>query len=212
ITLDANFLIPDELFIKSFNNDIAAEFFCDKDYHRITMQEAFDQKLIVNHMNTFQVVKRVRRIFDPEKFSLCFLQTICSVNMKCELNLQNVELYDQMANEYELVRKINEIAKDIHTPIMKARRQGIEKVSPCINLHTFLLHKINVVEQLIINKWIKLLYAIIIQDLQLTILGLNEVDPRINNNEAYRLAVEVGNEEIINIISELIIRKTWHEK
>ena len=132
--------------------------------------------------------------------------------MKCELNLQNVELYDQMANEYELVRKINEIAKDIHTPIMKARRQGIEKVSPCINLHTFLLHKINVVEQLIINKWIKLLYAIIIQDLQLTILGLNEVDPRINNNEAYRLAVEVGNEEIINIISELIIRKTWHEK
>ena len=78
ITLDANFLIPDELFIKSFNNDIAAEFFCDKDYHRITMQEAFDQKLIVNHMNTFQVVKRVRRIFDPEKFSLCFLQTICS--------------------------------------------------------------------------------------------------------------------------------------
>ena len=38
------------------------------------------------------------------------------------------------------------------------------------------------------------------------------MDPRINNNEAYRLAVEVGNEEIINIISELIIRKTWHEK
>lgn len=41
---------------------------------------------------------------------------------------------------------------------------------------------------------------------------LNDIDPRDYNNEAYHLAVRIGNNEIINLIKNRIIKLNWLDK
>lgn len=59
---------------------------------------------------------------------------------------------------------------------------------------------------------IKLYIAIIEKNLHKVKSFLLTIDPRIDDNQAYVLAVEIGDQEIIKAIKDQIIKDNWYEK
>lgn len=68
------------------------------------------------------------------------------------------------------------------------------------------LHKL-ILNELTKDLWIRLLYGIIIKDID--IISEISIDPRINNNEAYRLALKTQNNEIIDLINRKILERKF---
>lgn len=59
---------------------------------------------------------------------------------------------------------------------------------------------------------IKLYIAIIEQDINKIKDYLITIDPRFDDNQAYVLAVKIGDKDIIELIKKDIIKREWHEK
>lgn len=215
-------IIPDHLFINAFDN-IPALFFNRIEYgdnNNILMNDALNIGLIDKVLNTFELIKFIYPTFNPERIDAKynFIITYNTYDFNSIEKLQNNDLIKDIEDESRVIRAIR-YAIDI---ILS------ESLSPSLyQLITTLIYKMNkknryelvpsadyrlALETLIVDHWIHLLYAIIIQDIDLVKQILYQVDPRINNNEAYHLALLLKNDEIIDIIRDTIIRRRWIEQ
>lgn len=117
------------------------------------------------------------------------------------------DILDNMRTETHLM-SIIKIVKDLPSPTLKCL---IEILNILIKSNTIVqwVHKgVRLfLDALITETWIQLLYAIIINDRDLVEECLSKAS--VNNYEAYRLALEVGNLDIIDIIETRIVRQYW---
>ena len=208
------FIRLDELFIKAFDSDIMATSYTyidnDGDLKGpIEMQLAIDTGLISRPMTTFQIIKAIYpHVFDEE-----YLKKIYALNYldkrqwpMLKIYLQDNNFINQLFIEYALgidifilLKFITQSGRIIYT-VKDIILEAIES-----NRQTLLDHMLT-------DKWLKLLYAIITSNIEMMISSLIEVDPRNNDNGAYHLAVECNNSKIIEIISFWIIRRNWYER
>lgn len=213
---DITFIIPDELINEAFNGIIPAKKLYDpKTRNFIDMNDAVNDSLILTPLNTFHVMNLLRQDFDPFRlhketvtgiFGLLWLNSNDTnlTNLKTELSHEFLLLVylSSVISRVEVTR--NELSRDTTLPItFKEFASAILKYKePNSNAFTPLL------ESLTVDPWVKLLYAIITEDIK-TIQD-STLDFRINNNEAYKLALEIGDPAIIKLIENKMIERQWY--
>lgn len=213
---------PDSIFNKSFNDDIPADFYTYRNengtFTKILMQKAVNKGLIVTQMNTFQMIKTNKPMFNAEMFNTYFIQNIYSINVYSAPNVpefqtlfNNADFANEVINECKLANDIFELTNTIKFKENTRTNNPLHvNLREIISLAMDTCH-MNIIHEFKRDNWIKLLHAIIINDTDRVISALHDVDPRINNNEAYRLALDVNNKEIIDLIADIIVKKNWLE-
>jgi len=204
------FFTLDDLFIKAFGDDIAADFYgCltdNKRYIKFSIQDAIDIGLISHKLNTFQIIK--------QKY------------INFQLNPLNKHLFIINVNIYNCYhKKLSEVHSDafisqlIDEFLLASEIYALYKLmnyeNRTMNLLTFISlaidhEKDTCIKFLLNDQWSRLLYAIVIQNYDM--ISTCQVDLRSNDNGAYRLACEIGNKHIIDSIRRTIIEKNWYEK
>ena len=224
-------IIPDDLFRKSFNSDISAGFYSliseGVPSSGITMDDAVDSKLIPNPINTFQVIKNSSPAFNPEELTY---QDLIMINHFNQHSIDDFEKADEYLNDDEFINNIfieHQIAIQLDS-VLKISEQMDELFGNIIYqgrlsqipFEDFILRALDLsIEEIILetenyllinllnDPWIHLLYAIIIQDRDLVKNLLKTIDPRIKNNEAYRLAISIGDSKIIDMIKTVAVNR-----
>jgi hypothetical protein len=197
---DNQMINSDDLMIKAFGEVIPSHYYLDKKL----MCEAVNENIISQQLNTFDVIK-LSRNFRRESFATVHLTSICSLNF----DTKNVEelVKDELIYEFELLKQISVIINDIPNNHLGS----ILKINLIEVLNIIIANKLDLLlDQLIQNKYIKLLYNILMyNDEQIKELLLY-VDPRDYNNEAYNLALEINNGS--ELIKQNIIERNLYEK
>lgn len=213
---DKDFIIPDDLITKTFNSDISATFYDESGIFgkKILMTEAVNTGLVIKSLNTFEMIQNNDPTFNPLRFDA--LLKMVDLNIYTKKYIQNYEDYSNDININAVMNNENDFCANILNIILP--NLTYEQGSTNITLHDFLATSIDYrltasINQLIHfdnqnRNWIYLLYSIIIEDQDLVNERLNYLDPRINNNEAYKLALKVGNPEIIRMIRSKIIERS----
>lgn len=232
--------IPDNLFNECFNGDIPSRWYIVNDRKLIGLGKARKLELITENLNTFDIIKIYDKSFDPKKITSNNLGQFISLNVNRLItkfeNDDSMATYispdevNRLINQNFLVNEIRAILYNI--PINMIRKNQIminarrlRSNLPALKIDKF--EKVNLVEFIKIaieldknlllgelrkDDKINLLYAIIKSDVVMLSNCLKITDPRYNNNEYYFVALQIGNDEIINIIKETIILNTWLEK
>jgi len=204
--LNQSFNTSDKIMIDAFGSNIPAQYFKCKQNGKILMTEAVNIGSIPNMLNTFDTIKVNHPNFDFEKFPNAFFSHVLVLNMiKADTQLvdliQNKDFTDKLIYEYRLIIEINEILN---------RNNTFELTDL---LKTSVLHKhYTLLDYLIQNKYIKLLYNVLIGDNYSLTLSLLEVDPRDYNYEAYHLCLDIKNYTATELIIKNIIERNWYEK
>lgn len=199
-SISNNYIISDSLFLKAFSY-IPPIYYVTTNRDKIIMQDAINSGLIAESMNSFQILS-----IDPLRFNLNELNNIVSINV------EDVNIDDDYDVNYE-----HRLALEIFHILTQIKEDGIV-FNDHLPLYDFVVNGIYsgydriIIENVISNTWIHLLYAIIIQDPERIKELLKLVDPRINNNEAYRLALKIGYPNIINIIRDDIVNTTMLQR
>lgn len=194
---DDDYLIADDLFIQAFNSKIPAVYYLIDNGEEILMSDAVNTKLIGESMNTFQVLE-----IDPQYIHIFSIDDIILINSK------PVNVTDDLNYESKVAIEISNIIDKL------IKITNIHDRGHYISLYDFIMAGLetDIIKNLIKDIWIHLLYVIIIQDRDGVKDLLKRIDPRVNNNEAYKLALKIGNLEIVNIIKDNIIYTTWLER
>lgn len=208
-------IIPDDLFNKAFNSNIPASFYPLYEGW-ISMNEAVEKGFIPKALNTFQVIKIVHPEFKPESFDLTYIGDINSVN-SCRNESITDLLKNQLSIEMSAAREIGNIMPvyTFQTRFAKSYKLTLEKfIRLSIKMYEekkeYWSHNY-ILQLMITDSWIYLMYAIIIEDIGLITELLIKVNPRIHNNEAYKLALKLRNPEIIEIIKSRAAELNWYE-
>jgi len=193
---DKQMIKPDELMIKAFGSDIPSHYYLD----RKLMCEAVNENIISQQLNTFDVIKLSKNL-NYEPFPAIYLQSICLLNYD-EKNMEEL-VKDKLVYESKLLNEISVIINSFSDNHLKFNLIEV--------LNIVIANKLDILlDQLIQNKYIKLLYNILIcNDEQIKELLLH-VDARDYNNEAYNLALEINNGS--ELIKKNIIERNLYEK
>ena len=196
-------IIMDDIFNEAFNGDIPA-LFHNLIASDITISEAINLGLSSNSLNTVQTLTQLYPYFNPndeyqytgDNDDMIKINTIKISDIEID---QNKNLSDELQFALSIINILLQI-------MYNEPQYNFNHLS----LYDFLNVAIkdndaNFINCLISDPWIHLLYAIIIQDSNQVKEILKIIDFRINNNEAYRLAIKVNNPEIINIIRDYIV-------
>jgi len=111
----------------------------------------------------------------------------------------------------------NDIIKSVNfeTDIINNIKDTENIVTNCNEINiTYLKYRMkNKFKKLLLSdNNVKLYVAILLGDKNKIIQFLKDIDPRLNNNEAYHLAQKSGDKKIISLIRERIILLNWYEK
>ena len=193
---------PDELMIEAFDKEIPSHFYIDKKL----MCEAVNENIISKQLNTFDIIKLIlAENFNHESFHAVYLTSVCYLNSDQE-NVED-EIKTNLAYEFELL-------SEIHTIITFISPNNLEngpKIDLIEVLKIMILHKLDILlNELIKNKYIKLLYNILLCNDEKIKELLLYVDPRDYNNEAYHLALEINNGS--ELIKQNIIERNLYEE
>lgn len=183
----------DELFGKSFEGDIPAEY-VDTNAGKIRWEVAVDRKLMEKPLNTYDIIEHDGKEYDLE--NILYYNTFSNdvVNKYAAKKQKEIDI------ENHLEQQLSIFLSEIEEP----------KVIP---LGVFLkqAHRADI-QPLLNDDKIKLYIAIILDDIDLVTQFLKDIDPRLNNHEAYHLAVRHGNPEMIELIKQNIIGRDWYER
>lgn len=206
-----DFVIPDELILESFDEDIPSFYYYDQVEMLVKMQTAVENGVISSNLNTFQVIPNIRPNFNANYFHSSFLKDIIMLNVE-EIPKSNVLLRDRnftsaLINEYWLADSINLVL--VHISFIRPREKlSIYDILESLNEnHTHLRDRL-----LADNRTNKLIYGIIIDDLKMVEQYINAYDPRDNHFAAYHLAYKKSNMIIIERIREVIIQRILLEQ
>lgn len=179
--------------------------------------------------------------FTSDNFNSYFLQNLISLNIircsdikECAAILEDPTLLEELLNESDLMSQLNKIIstfKFSSTSFSErrklrrdARNQGSvlqgesPKLGPVKVIDIFKIanddiSKYNLVVETLANdeRLNQLNISILLQDIPRIIEYLPLYDPRDNKHESYFLAVETGNQEIIDLIKDTIIQRNLLE-
>jgi hypothetical protein len=200
------FSTSNKIMIDAFGAGIPAQYFISKKHGKILMSKAMNLGLVPSMINTFDTIRMSNTDFNHEKFGVYYFQNILSLNIDSN-NIELIELIknkdftEKLIYEYELISEIF-IVITINPTIDLIE---LLKISILHNYDTLL-------DYLVKNKYIKLLYDILIRDNNSLISSLLDVDPRDYNYEAYHLCLETKNDIGIELIRKNIIERNWFEK
>lgn len=217
-----NLIAPDNLLNVAFNGNIAAEFYIHKDIgilYKIHMKIAISQGLISNYVNSYQAVDAFSTItygnfIPPDTLKMLKCINYHELNNQDDYNL----IYKDLIKESKLSFRIHMIINDIL--VYKAKNDLDTSI---ITLEEFLgrvlceEEDVEIEEDMILlngllsDPWIKLIYSIIDENRDLVRQTLNYIDPRIHNNEAYLFALQGERFEMAQIIETEIARRNWIE-
>lgn len=218
-----NGIIPDRLFKEAFGSNISSEYYqfrwlqiesddmvsCDA----ITMRQALSENIILRPLNTFDVIKLNDHSFTKDKFDDFFLKDIVDYNCysldyldgRDEI-LGNQQLLDDIRIESDLLHDIHEIIMN-HFIVFHRQINFVDFIGIATQI------KITTMMQYFVSDpWVRLLVAIISRNTKLITVLLNIDDPRIHNNLAYSLALEINDPNIINMIKDNIIKRRLLDK
>lgn len=195
-----NSIIPDNLFSKAFNgylsDRIPALYYLLSDGEKIPMQDAVNRNLIDSYLkiNTFQVFK-----LNPEKYDIDYhyIADINTIPIEDTIYGLYKPIKGDTSHENRLSNQIMEILQTNNNPTFE---DFIKAVSD--------KYLNDIYDELVNNQWTYLLLIIIKSNHERVRELLKNVDPRINNNEAYRLALKTGNRGIIKMIVDNIRYRT----
>lgn len=233
------FVIPDELFNVAFNGDISAFYYSYRDENdrmsEIIMEDAINEGLIEESLNTGQVIQLIHKHVNPFHFNSFYLRDIISLNSSVYSEITGYDsllddpIFNQsLKDEYQISEALNNIfiiLRDVEQQLMNEQRQQDILMSKFEkqNINTIVSEIINfepdnIGYKLLLNRLFDynfinpLHYAIIIKDSVLVSKYLQRYDPRDNRNEALSLAYKVGNQEIINTIKKNIYERNFYER
>lgn len=225
----------DDLFKECFAMKIPAKNYYRDNTRIITMDQAVNLELIPKEINTFEAIKIHNENFDhsnllPKNLNALMNLNSCPLKIKF-INDDSIATYisedevNQLTNQNYLIYEIFMVLRNIPTFIKRLvnferlrnglsiiKIDNVEKVNLVEFIETaILLDKNLVINELCKTENINLLYAIIKSDFELVSDCLKIIDPRYNNNEYYFVALQMGNEKIINLIRDTILINTWLE-
>lgn len=195
----------DKIWQKAFNNDIAAEFWNVADpNNKLTMEYAIEQRYIDKPLNSFEIMGEWR---DDGTIRLSDLIEHNSYKIEDDV------LLAEYAKDPNFLRRM-EYESEIMTNLIDYFYY-LELEDERIDLFSLIndISKTSPLYKIISddNK-LKLYIAIIEKDVNKVKDYLLTIDPRFDDNQAYVLAVQVGNQEIIKAIKDKIIKDNWLEK
>lgn len=207
-TTNNNYIIPDDLYNQAFNGNIPAQYFAYIPIITIfpsetfvPMEKALLDGLVSKPLNIFETMSITYEDFNSNRIHAKYIPNISWIDY------DETEVNKTMINDLD---KENTIARNINVVIHRSTRN---MESPTLESFIINIDKIeedSLLNALLSDEWIKLLYGIIFNDED--IVSRSTIDPRINNNEAYKLALKYKNPEIIRIIEDKIARRRWLEQ
>jgi hypothetical protein len=226
---------PDELFHISFGGDIPALWYKYIDSNKevkVVMREAIDTGLILNPLNTYEIIQGEMENFDHTVIDNSVLSTIMELNYIKYKDTPDFDIYpldqnviDALSEEYGLARNIIHILRIFLRPIKekiliaKQKGKNIPQESlGSIDVYIFMKLALDHGFQHILDKLVnhpnvnKLYSGIIIDDVNQVNHYLNTIDPRDNKYRAYYLAIEGRNQTIIDSIKNNIIQRDLLEQ
>ena len=115
-------IIPNQLFMESFNSEIPADFYIYKDTNdkkvRVLMNLAVEEGLIQEPLNTFEMIQQNYPEFNINGFPSHYIQTISSPNFYTKRNLENSpitqdledpQIIKRMIHEYSLLQDLSKV-------------------------------------------------------------------------------------------------------
>lgn len=206
-----NKIKSDSLFKQSFNGIIPAAIYA---YYprfylmRIYMEDAVNRGLIEQGINTYQVMTMLYDDFDLDNIDCLYFRTLKDINY---FELQFVNEY--LRHELDEEEILSSVLKIIYG--LKSKKSQIIWTDIIIYLHIMTIKSKSVsldpipendaklaLQCFITKPWIKLLYCIIIKDVERLSLSLTYIDPRIGNNEAYHVSIEILNSNDVDSSQE----------
>jgi hypothetical protein len=213
-------IIPDNLYIEAYGSNIPAFNFEYDDVngssHYVPMQDAVNQGLIPNNLSTFEAIQSYDPELNPQHINHYIFGLITHLNSQDPSQVP--ELSTLVKNEHGAAALYNEyvLAGEIYVTlgtIVDYRGPGSK-----ITVSDVIIVAVRYKYELLLNRLLadkrvnKLIYAIIIGDINLVDKYLNLYDPRDNNLEAYHLAVEENKPIIAERIRKAIEQRTILER
>lgn len=186
---------------------------------KIPIQEAIDRGLIADYINTYQYEKLNDPYFDIENYDLdpdnydvynFFFRSFIENNIYTIYDLEQLKQYSRnntvtIWGELSISKNIANLMVEMVDINKQLPFKFKDVIHACQEFKSTSL-----VDKFKNDNRLKLYYAIIIGKYEDVIKYLKEVDPRDDNSEAYRLAMESIN--IIVAIKDNIIEKNWYQK
>lgn len=224
---DNRFVIPDDLMTKSFNDDIPASFYSNVTFldRSMLMTQAVNSGIISRPLNIFEMISKNNKTFNPLNFDKSIRSNIGFLGTYPEFYIENYENYlndenikTSLCNEETLIFQIQRVLSELKVKYLNESNYNLSNITLYDFLSIAIEIRANVLIDYLINFdgrvpqqsiWISLLYAIITNDIDLVSELVKNIDPRINNNEAYKLALKIGNQTIIKLINDVIIERNF---
>lgn len=227
---DDKFIIPDDLINQAFGGTISAQFFGSATVEKIAMKIAVETGLVPISFNTYQLISQTvpSSIFTPERFHYDIFQILAFFNSESigldreivdEVDIEGSiaaiiyivifhmkqELKSDRVQFENFIEAITNLQSKFFTSEDEDQNTEIHRMLEAKSQKIFDRNKQLLISRLIEDPWLKLLYAIIVNDSKGIIQS--QIDPRINNNEAYKLARKLGNREIIATLESKIAQR-----
>lgn len=181
-------------------------------FSRFPIAEAIERNIVPSYINTYQYFELINGNFDPKNFHIDTIEQLTFENLISKYDMPELSSYIKISGVMEGLIKESKLANNICS-IIESNPNLTDDISLIDIVNIALDHTgVGLLEKISQDTRIKLYYAIIINDLYLVNQYLNEIDPRNNRGEAYKLARKIGNQSIIDSIHDNIIKRNWHEE
>lgn len=218
LRLERNTMSSDTLMLNAFDYDIPALKYripgAEPHNSIISMNEAINQGLVDNPMNTFRVLKLNIPDFNPSNFNIKCVPDILQLNyvflsqVPGSNEFNNQEFKERLSYESDLMQDITDVTRDI------TRYIDIDDVD-IYSFITFAFDKNKLtllnalIDSLTYHPGINWLYlSIIVCNIANIKRHLSMIDPRNDSHRAYFLAVQNGDPNIIKLVKDSIIEWT----
>jgi len=206
------------------------------DLSKITTNEAIERGLMTDHISTYSYQKHLYPDFDPTNYGEAEIMNLIHHNLYSKFNIpdyvylsNNIAFMNLLSEEQEMITDDMNILLDSNLPNMfqKENKFYLRDVVEILDSNTNqLLTKL--------SSDIKIMLYVAI--ININLIGVSEliyeIDPRIDNNHSYHLALEISedlqdyhnnNDDdndhnlvnidcILNMIKDEIIIRNWYEK
>lgn len=215
-----SFFVPDNLYIEAFGSNIPAfkyEYYdVNGQIPSFLMQDAVNQGIIPESLNTFEVLQGLNYLFNPQRIGAFFgnMMKINSQSMTEVPELSDIvndkQGSNELINEWMMAWAICEILRVLfRTKGPGSKFSVIDMMIEAVKDE----RKSAFLNRLLADDRVnKLIYAIIIDDINLVDQYIDLYDPRDNNFEAYHLAVVENKPVIAERIRQAIIQRNILER
>lgn len=210
---------PDALYDEAFGDDIVAFHYIYYNMQgmiqKTSMSDAVNQGLTTKPLNTYEVMQSFVRGFDPKHIVSHNLGIMKIINYQTELPelesiLQDKPIVDALIDEY---MRADEILDIVFTVMGPGDRLESPITAAIIMKNAIQYGYVDLINSLLADDRVnKLIYAILLNDSNMVEQYIDAYDPRDNDNEAYRLALEKGNQQIIQRVLDAVTERNFLEQ